>query len=187
MRYVHSNAHIREMEPVAQGDEGDGDDVMRHKLLEVLPTLLQAQKHDQSLMKPVRRLEQIVELEAYLVGLVRECFVHAAGVEIPHRRATHHIQTRRSQEQAVQHRVRLLYEAGLLPARPEPIVKSERTKDFLADEISREREDDGVESYEGNIPRTLAILPRAGAVTLYFVGEKDEMMDNVGLRRIDGV
>ena len=119
---VHGDTHVREMEPVAQPDERQGDDVMQHQLLEVLPRLLQLQHQDQALLRPVRGLQEIVCLEHRLVRSVRESFVHARGVEIPHRRAAHHVQAKRPEDGEVDRGVELLHEPRQLPSTSYPPI-----------------------------------------------------------------
>ena len=111
MGYVDGNTHIGEVKPVAQGNEGQSDDVMYHKLFEVLARLLHTQQQDDGLLCPIRSLEQVVEFEDGLVGLVREGLVHSSRVEVPHRRSAHDIQARRSHKRKVEGCVHLLHEA----------------------------------------------------------------------------
>jgi len=125
MGQVDGNTHIGEVEPVAQVNEGQSDDMVCHKLLEVLARLLHAQHQDNSLLRPVRSLEQVVELEDGLVGLVREGLVHASRVEIPYRSSAHDIDARRSHECKIEGRVHLLHKACLLATRIEAAATSQ--------------------------------------------------------------
>jgi len=117
---VDGQAHIGEMEAVAQANEGQTDDVVANQLLDVLSRLLHAQKQHDGLLGPVGRLEEVVELEDGVVGLVREVLVHGARVEVPHGGAAHDVHARGAQEAKVERRVHLLHEAGLLAARSQP-------------------------------------------------------------------
>jgi len=81
---VDGDTHVREMEPVAQPDQADSDDVVGDQLLEILPRLLQHQQQHNSLLGPVTSLEKVVRLDNGFVGTVGETFVHADGVEVPH-------------------------------------------------------------------------------------------------------
>lgn len=125
MGQVDGNTDVREVEAVAQGNEGQSDDMVSHKLLEVLARLLHAQQQDNGLLRPVRSLEQVVELEDGLVGLVREGLVHASRVEVPYRCSTHDIQARRSHEHKVEGCVHLLHIACLLATRPKAVETSQ--------------------------------------------------------------
>lgn len=117
MRDVYRDANVGKMEPIAQPDERYRYDVVRHKLFKVLAPLLLAQDHDHGLLYPVRRLEQVVELEGAVEGPVRIRLVHAARVKVPHGRARHYVQAQRSREGEVDGRVGLFHEAQLLAAR----------------------------------------------------------------------
>lgn len=109
MGQVDGNTHVREVEPVAQDNKGQSDDMVSHKLSEVLTRLLHAQKQDNGLLCPVRSLEQVVKLEDGLVGLVQEGLVHASRVEISHWRSAHDIHARRSHECKVEGCVHLFH------------------------------------------------------------------------------
>ena len=87
--YVHGQTNVGEVEAVAQRYERQADNVMAHKLLEVLAWLFHAQQQDDSLLRPVSGLEEVVELEDALERLVREALVEAARVKVPHGRPAH--------------------------------------------------------------------------------------------------
>ena len=91
MGQVDSNAHVCEVEPVTQGDEGQSDDMVSHKLFKVLARLLHAQQQNNGLLRPVRSLKQIVKLDHSLVGFMWEGLVHASRIEVPYWRSAHNI------------------------------------------------------------------------------------------------
>lgn len=88
---VDSQAHVGEVEAIAQPDQRDGDDVMCHKLFEVLSRLLQLEHEHNGLLGPVAGLQQVVGLEHGLVAPVGEILKHANGIKIPDRRPVHDI------------------------------------------------------------------------------------------------
>jgi hypothetical protein len=176
------------MEAIAQKDQGQTDDVMTDQLLEILPRLLQPQQHDQRLLSPIRRLEQVVELEDGDVALVRIPVVQAVRGEVPHGRLRHDVHADGAHDAEVQRRVGLLHEAGLLAAAADAGGTGPRAEDLLHDEFAREGEDDGVEGEEGDVPFSLSVLRGDGRVGLgEFVGEEDEVVDWVGFGRVQRV
>lgn len=180
MSNVDGQTHVGEVEAVAQTDEGEADNVMADELAEVLAGLLHAQHQDDSLLGPVGRLEQIVELEEGVVRLVREVLVHGPRVEVPQWGAAHDVQARGAQNAKVDGGVDLLHVAGLLAARAQSMPARHGTQDFLHDELAGEGEDDSVEGDEGDVPGTLSILwsfvRRAGGQA---VREEDEVVDGI--------
>lgn len=122
---VDGQAHVGEVETVAQGNEGQADNVVADQLLKVLAGLLQAQQQDYGLLGPVGGLEQVVELEDGLVGHVREVLVHAGGVEVPDGGAAHDVHAGRAQDAEVKGRVGLLHEARLLALGADVVVAGE--------------------------------------------------------------
>lgn len=117
MRNVHGQTHIGEMEAVAQTDQSQTDNVVTNQLLKVLAGLLHAQEQNNGLLGPVRGLEQVVELEEGVVGLVRVVFVQAGRVEVPDGGAAHDVHARGAKDSKVERRVHLLHVARLLAAR----------------------------------------------------------------------
>lgn len=91
MRDVDRQAHIREMEAVAQPNQRKRHNMMADKLFEILPRLLQQQAEHEGLLRPIASLQQIIRFEQTLVRTMREPFKHAHRVEIPHRRPRHDI------------------------------------------------------------------------------------------------
>lgn len=134
---INSNAHIRKVKAIAEGNKSQCDNVMRNKLHEVLAPLLHPQQHNNRLLRPIRRFEQVVRLELRRMGPVREELVHAARVEVPHRRLAHDIQPHGTQYSEVYRGVHLLHEAGLFSPRLD-VRGGEGAKDFLHDEFARE-------------------------------------------------
>jgi hypothetical protein len=186
MRKVHSQSHIRKVKPVAQPNQRERHDMVPDQLLEVLARLLHAQQHDDGLLAPVRRLEEVVELDDGLVRLVGEPLVHAGHVEVPHGRARHDVDARGPQDAEVDGRVGLLHEAGLLDLCAHPGPFREGPEELLHDELAREGEHHGVEGHEGDVPGALAVLGRGVRERgLDAVGEEDEAADRVGVCRED--
>lgn len=155
---VDRKADVGEVEAVAQADQSQADNVVANQLLEVLPGLLHSQEKHDGLLRPVGGLEEVIELETGLMGLVREVLVHARGVEVPDGRAAHNVHTNGSHESKVQGRVHLLHVPSLLSARLEAGPARHGAQNLLHDELAGEGEDDGVEGHQGNIPETLAVL-----------------------------
>lgn len=187
---VHRQSHVGEVEAVAEADEGQGDQVMADELLVVLARLLHAQHEHDELLSPVGGLEEVVELEVGLVGLVWGALVHARGVEVPDRRVAHDIHAPGPEEAKVDGRVHLLHETCLLAPVLEPRVASERTEQLLHDELAGERQHYDVESHEANVPNTLAIenwCVRGGAGRRgQLVAKENQVVDGVRLGRVQG-
>lgn len=184
---VDGDAHVGEVEAVAEGDEGEADDVVADELLEVLARLLHAEEQDDGLLGPVGGLEEVVELDGGLVGAVREGLVHAARVEVPDGGARHDEDASRAEEEEVDGRVGLLHEARLLVA-PEAGGARPRPQHLLHDELAREGEHDGVEGHKGHVPGALAVVDGLrGVVLRQPVREEDETVQRVGFARVDGV
>ena len=185
---VDGKTDVGEVKAVAQADESQADNVMADQLLEVLARLFHAEDKHDGLLSPVGGLEEVVELEQGVMGLVREVFVEGACVEIPNRRPAHDVHACGPQDAKVDGRVHLLHVAGLLAARLEAVPLGHRTQDLLHDELAREGQDDGVEGDEGDVPETLAILGDfVGARDGQLVRQEDEVVDRVALGRVDGV
>jgi hypothetical protein len=170
VRDVHGNSHVSEMEAVAQPDERKRNDVVQHQLLEVLTRFLQLQHQHDSLLRPVRRLQQIVSLEVRLVSAMRESLVHASRVEVPHGCARHDPESERSKDGKVHCRVRLLHEARLFPTALDSCADCEGSDQALHAELAGEGEDDGVERDESEVLLALAILRRVADVCGKSVG-----------------
>lgn len=160
------------------------------ELLVILPRLFHAEQEHNGLLGPVGGLEQVVELEDALGGLVRKVRVHAGSVEVPDRSPAHHVHAGRAQDAEVDGRVHLLHEAGLLTSRPQAGVYGKRPEELLHDELAGKGEDDNVEGHESEIPRPLAILNGSGRVGAglagELVGEEDEVVDGIGRGWVDG-
>ena len=180
VRDVHSDTHISEMEPVAQANERKRDDVVQDQLLEVLARLLQLQHQHNSLLRPVRRLQQVVGLEVRLVSAVWESLVHASGVEVPDGCARHDPESEWSENSKVHGRVCLLHEASLLSAALDPSADGKGQDQALHAELAGEGEDDGVESDESKVLLALAILRRVADVSWEGVGALMESRVRVG-------
>ena len=158
MRNVDRNAHISEMEAVAEPNQCQRHNMMQHQLFEILPRLLQQQDQHEPLLRPVTCLQEVVGFEPRLMRPVRETFVHAFHVEEPDRCPTKHIQPYRPRDAKVHGGVELLQEPALLPALSNPTVKRYRFNETLHQKLPREREDDRVEGYEAKVLRPFAVL-----------------------------
>ena len=131
---------------------------MPNQLLKILPRLLLAQQHDNRLLRPKRRLEQIIKLEDPIQPLMREPLKHPPRPEIPQpRRAVHGVQPQRAGHGRVARRVRLLHEPRLLAARAHPTETREREQNLVHDDLARKGEEHGVEGHERKVPRALAV------------------------------
>lgn len=184
---VDSNAHVGEVEAVAEANESQTDNVVADELLEVLATLLHAEDENDGLLRPVGGLEEIVELDDALVGAVRVALVEAASVEVPDRGAAHDVHAKGAEDAKVDGRVHLLHEAGVLAA-AEPQAAGEGPQHLLHDELAGEGKNDSIEGDEGDVPRSLAVVGGdRGVILRQAVGEEDEAVDRVGRRRVDGV
>jgi hypothetical protein len=146
------------MEPVAQPNKRKRNDMVQNQLLEVLARLLQLQHQNDSLLRPVRRLQQVVGLEVGLVSAVWESFVHASCVEVPDGRARHDPESKWSENSKVHGRVCLLHEASLFSTALDSSADGQGQDQTLHAELAGEGEDDGVESDEREILLALAIL-----------------------------
>ena len=158
MRDVHCHAHIREVKPIAQPDQGERDDMVQHQLPEIFPWLLQLQHEYQPLLRPVRRLQQVVCLEQRLVGAVREPGVHALGVEVPDWRAVHDVHAQGPEDGEVDGGVELLHEARLLPSSTDAVADSDGTNNALHQELAGEGEHDHVEGDEREVFPSFPVL-----------------------------
>lgn len=200
VRDVDREAHVREVEAVAEPDERDCYDVVSHQLLEIFPRLLELQHQHHRLLRPVRRLQQVISLEEPLVRPMWEVLKHGRGVEIPHRAAVHHVQAIRSEHHKVHRRVRLLHEARLLRLALDAAPYGPRSDYALHKKLAREGEDDHVECDEGEVAATFAILCglRPGRRTIVLlrservgarkrVGEEDHTMDRIRGGRVERV
>lgn len=181
---IDGETDVGEVEAVAKSNEGQTDDVVADQLLEVLAGLLHAEDEDDGLLGPVGGLEEVVELDEGLVRLVWEALVHAGGVEVPDRGAAHDIHAKGAEDAEVDGRVQLLHEARLLGL-AQTSATGKRLEHLLHDEFTGEREHDGVEGDESDIPFALAVLDRHARIVLgELVGEEDEAMDRIRLGRV---
>lgn len=137
MRDVHSDSDISKVEAVAQSNQGQCDDVVQHQLFEILARLLKHQHHNQTLLRPVRCLQQVVRLEHRLVSPVREAFIHARGIEIPDWRPAHYVHPKRSKYSKVEGRVELFHEPTLLSSCSNATANGNRPDQTLHQELPR--------------------------------------------------
>lgn len=162
--------------------------MVRYQHLKVLTRLLHAQQHDNGLLCPIRRLKQVVKLKNSLVSFMREELVHASCVEVPYWSSSHHIHAGWSHEAKVNGCIHLLHKARLLASRLDSADTSQGAQQLLHDEFTREGQNNRIEGHEGNIPEALTIVRRRSVIERWlFVREENEMVDNIGLSRIDGI
>lgn len=189
---VDGNAHVRKVEAVAQPNERQRHHMVRHQLLVVLARLLEAKKHHNALLRPIRRLEEVVELEGSLVRAVRKILVHAGRVKVPDGATAHHINTRRAHAAKVDGRVHLLGEAHLLALALDAVDAAQRDEQLLHHQLAGKRQHHCVKGHKGNVPEPLAIVYRQSRVKIglwirLLVRQKDEVADGVGLGWVDGI
>lgn len=158
--YVDGNAHVGEVEAVAQPDQGERDNVMQNQLLEIFTRLFEHQEQDNGLLCPVTGLQQIVCLEDALVAAVREALEHGRRVEVPDRAAAHDIQSKGAEDAKVDCRVELLHESCLLGLALDAETDGQRTDHTLHEELACEAQDNGIEGDECKVSLALAILQR---------------------------
>lgn len=185
---VHRQTHVREVEAITQSNKSQGDDVVTDQLLEVLAGLLQLQHQHNRLLRPVTGFEEVVGLEDGLVLAVRESLEHRRGVEVPNRRALHHVQSKWSEDSKVHCGVHLLHEPRGLALASNTTPHSERSDHLLHDELARERQHNRVERHERDILFTLAVHDRAaGRLGTLRVRQEDGTVHGVRGRGVDGV
>jgi hypothetical protein len=160
MGNVDGQAHVGEVESIAQANQAQGDDVVAHQLLEVLARLLQHQEKHNHLLGPVAGLNQVVSFEQGGVGLVGEPVVHGRGVEVPQVRLAHDIEAQRAEKGEVYGGVSLFHEAGLLGARSHAVADGHGAEESLHDELAGEGEEDGVKGDEDVVIPALAVERR---------------------------
>ena len=156
---------------------------MSHKLLEVLPRLLQLQHEHNSLLRPIARLQQIVHLERGIMAPMREVLVHSLGIEIPHRCPRHHVQSKGPEDGKVPGRVRLLHESILLSTGFHARVDGHGADDPLHEKLTRKGEDDDVKGHKGEVFSSFAIVGLGGVAG---VQGDERMISGEGVRQKDG-
>lgn len=82
-----------------------------YELLKVLAPFLDAQQHDNGLLRPIRSLKEVVKLKNGLMGFMGVELIHASRVEVPCWRSAHNIYACRSHECKVDGCVHLLHKA----------------------------------------------------------------------------
>jgi hypothetical protein len=154
--------------------------MMRNELFEILSRLfLRKQKHNH-LLRPVRRLEQVVALDLSQMRLMREILIHAVRVEVPDRRLLHDVQPERAQKAEVDSCIRLFHEPCLLPPRAHPCLDCERSQYSLHGEFARKCQDNSIECYEGKVACSFAILDSGVSLLMWkWVREEQRRVQRV--------
>lgn len=132
--------------------------MVRNQLLEVLARLLQHEEQNNSLLRPVTSLQQVVRLENALVRAVWEPLVHASGVEVPHGAAAHDPDAERAVETKIQRSVGLLHEPALLGAALDAAGNGDGADEALHAELAREAQNDDVKGDKRKVARSLAVV-----------------------------
>lgn len=146
------------METVAQPDQGHRDNVMQNELFEILSGLLQHEQQDNSLLRPVTCLQQIVGLEDSFVATMREALKHSICVEVPDWRTVHDVQAKGTENGKIDGCVELFHESGLLCFSGNAEMNGKGTNHALHEELAGEAQDNGVEGDKREISFALAIL-----------------------------
>ena len=157
MRDVDCNAHVCEVEAVAQPNKCKRDNMMANKLFEVLPRLLQPQQEDDGLLGPVTRLQQIVGFEGSFLRSMWESLKLSRRIDIPKWTPRHHVQGEWPKEGKVHGSVHLLHKSALLVSASNATPESQWPDEALHEKLTREAENDGIEGDEGDVVGTLAI------------------------------
>ena len=168
MRNIHRQAHIREMKSITQPNQCQRDHMVSDQLFEIFPRLFQQQAQNNRLLRPVTRLQEIVRFESPFVTPMRKPFEHARRVEIPHRRPGHHVEPQWTKDSEIDCRVGLFHEAVLLCPTAYVPVSCQWAEVALHNEFAGEGQNDNVETHEGEIQRTLAVI---GSVGFRMIGE----------------
>lgn len=157
---VDTNTHVGEMEPIAQPDECQCDDVVSDKLLEVLSGFLQLQHQHNRLLGPITGLEQVICLEERFMFSVRETLKHGSRVEIPNIRSFHYIKTERPENSKVDGRVDLLHESRCLAFTADARESCQGPDHTLHQKFSSERQHDRIERHESDILGAFSVHSR---------------------------
>lgn len=155
---VHTHSYIGHMEPIAQENQGEGDDMMQHQLAEIFPRFLQQQDEHDELLRPVGSFEQVVRFEQSLVRPVREPFIHPRRVEVPDWCPAHNVQSKGTEDGEINRRVELLHETAHFGTVSYSPAYAEGADESLHEEFAGESEDDCVECHEGEIFGSFTIL-----------------------------
>ena len=91
---------------------------------------------------------------------VRERLVHASGVEVPHGRAAHNIQTEGAEDAEVDGRVRLLHEATLSRPRSKATLPRHRPQQPQHEKFADEGQHDHIKGDERKVGLALAMIGR---------------------------
>lgn len=188
---VYCQPNVGEVKAVAESDERQTNEVVTHKLLEILARRFHAQDENNCLLSPVCGLEKVVELEDVFMGHVWESLVHARGVKVPHRCLAHDVHAPRAAKSEVDGGVHLFHETGLFALGLDTSVACQGLEQLLHDEFAGKGQDNNVEGHKSDIPWPLAILrwgTRSRALgDGQLVAEEDEVICRVRLGGVQGV
>lgn len=158
MRNIDGHPHVREMKAIAQPNQRQCNNMMPHQLLEILPRLLEQHTQHNRLLRPIRRLQQVISLEQPLVASMRVCLEHSRRAEIPHWSARHHVQAKRAKDREVQRCVDLFHMPVLHPSGAHSAPDGVFAEDApLHHELAREGQNHDVEAHEEEVPRAFAV------------------------------
>ena len=129
---------------------------------------------------------------------MRKRLVHAGGVEVPHRRAAHDVQTEGAEDAEVDGRVHLLHEAALPRPRSKATFPRHRPQQPLHKKFAGEGEHDHIKGDKRKVGLALAIVSRRMSiiaspgrdqrvVSRQRIREVERLVQRVGGRRVDGV
>ena len=126
---------------------------------------------------------------------MRKAIKHSRRVEIPHRRARHHVQSQGSEHGEIHGGVDLLHETVLLAPGPDSVPDRHGPDESLHQELTREGKNDDVECHEGEVESSFAIedlawfcMVRAeGVVGWKRIGEEEGIVDRIARTRVDEV
>lgn len=114
---INWKSHVREVETVRRPDQRDRNDVVHHKLLEVLARLLHTEDKHNSLLSPVRALKKVIKLKVSVQRLVWVSLEHARHSEVPDRGMAHDPESQWSSAAKIDSRVHLFHKTCLLGPR----------------------------------------------------------------------
>ena len=122
---------------------------------------------------------------------VWESFVHASGVEVPHGRPRHDVQSEWSKDEKVHCGVCLFHEACLLPSCLHAGIDGHWAQKALHEKLARKGEEGGIEGDESKVLGTFAILDwRVGVIAGFpwkRIGEEEGGVEGILWVRVDEI